>query len=74
MRNWVKWWKDETLLKLIVSMITTIIVSFLCAYFIPYGWILSILLAIGIGNFYIKPLFRKKLNEIADKLFNDNNK
>lgn len=72
MGTFIKWWKDETLLKIIVSMLSVVIVAFLFAYFIPYGWIASIILALGIGRFYIRPLFRKKLNEIADKLLKDN--
>lgn len=49
-------------------MVLTVILAFLLGYFIPYGWIGSILVTIGIGRFYIKPLIDKKLDEIGNKL------
>lgn len=66
MGQWIKWWKDKTLLKIIVSMFSTVIIAFLFAYFIPYGWIVSIILAIVSRQFCIKPLIDKKLQEIVD--------
>lgn len=68
MSNWVKWWKDKTLIKIIITMIFTVIVAFLFAYFIPQGWVIAIIVTLLVRTFYIKPLFQKKYNEIVDNL------
>lgn len=61
-------YKDKTLMKIVVSAVLTVVIAFLLAYFIPYGWIGSLAVTIGIAYFYIRPLISKKLDEIGERL------
>lgn len=68
MSNFYNWFKDKTLLKIIVSLVLTVVIAFLMAYFIPYGWIATIIFTVCVAHLYIKPLIFKKLNELATEL------
>ena len=53
--NIVKWWKNKWVVLLMVVGILTVVVGFLFAYFISWGWILALVLAVvgGIGMMFI---------------------
>ena len=53
--NIVKWWKNKWVVLLMVVGILTVVIGFLFAYFISWGWILTLVLAVvgGIGMMFI---------------------
>ena len=53
--NIVKWWKNKWAVLLMVVGILTVGIGFLFAYFISWGWILSLVVAVigGIGMRHI---------------------
>lgn len=60
----VKWWKNKWAVLIMVVGVLTVGVGFLFAYFIPWGWILSILTAIG-GGIGISMLIDKMITDYA---------
>lgn len=65
--NWIKWWKDKTFMSVLGIALGTMVLSFLLAYFISWGWIPAIAVALA-GGFAIRKVVVRKLDEIADKL------
>lgn len=53
--NIVKWWKNKWAVLLMVVGILSVVIGFLFAYFISWGWILSLVVAAigGIGMRHI---------------------
>ncbi len=53
--NIVKWWKNKWVVLLMVVGILTVVIGFLFAYFISWGWILALVVAAvgGIGMLFI---------------------
>ena len=52
----VKWWKNKwAVLLMVVGIFLTVVIGFLFAYFISWGWILSLVVAVigGIGMRHI---------------------
>ena len=51
----VKWWKNKWAVLLMVVGILSVVIGFLFAYFISWGWILSLVVAVigGIGMRHI---------------------
>jgi uncharacterized membrane-anchored protein len=47
----VKWWKNKWVVLLMLVGILTVVIGFLFAYFISWGWILTLVVAVvgGIG-------------------------
>ena len=47
----IKWWKNKWAVLLMVVGILSVVIGFLFAYFISWGWILSLVVAVigGIG-------------------------
>lgn len=47
----VKWWKNKWAVLLIVVGVLTVGIGFIFAYFISWGWVLSLVIAIigGVG-------------------------
>jgi ABC-type transport system involved in cytochrome bd biosynthesis fused ATPase/permease subunit len=64
--EWIKWWKDKTFLLVWGIILLTMAVAFVVAYFIDFGWILSIVAA-GIGGQAIRRVIVNKLNEKAEE-------
>lgn len=72
MTTWIKWWKDKTMLSVILISIFTVIVGFMLTYFIDWGWILTIIIA-GVSGLSIKRIITNRLNKEVEKLKNSNN-
>lgn len=68
MSTWIKWWKDKSILQIIGTAFGAVILAFIPAYFLSWGWILSILIAV-FGGITMRKLIIKKLNQIADETF-----
>lgn len=62
MAEWVKWWKSEFFLKLIVVVLITIILSFVVSYFLSWGWIIAVSLGAS-GGLLIRKMVAKKIDE-----------
>jgi zinc transporter ZupT len=60
----VKWWNNKWAVLIMVVGVLTVGVGFLFAYFISWGWILSILTAIG-GGIGISVLIDKMITDYA---------
>lgn len=47
----VKWWKNKWVVLLMLVGILTVVIGFLFAYFISWGWILTLVVAVvgGVG-------------------------
>jgi hypothetical protein len=65
MSKWFRWWKSDFFLMLLVAVILIKVVAFLLAYFIEWGWILAILVAVG-GGFILRKMVIKKLDEWSE--------
>lgn len=65
MSKWFRWWKSDFFLMLLVAIILIKVVAFLLAYFIEWGWILAILVAVG-GGFILRKMVIKKLDEWSE--------
>ena len=63
--NIFKWWKDKTFMLIFTIALLSIVLAFITAYFISWGWILSIIIAI-IGGYSMREILFNKLNEIAN--------
>jgi len=62
----IKWWKDKTFLTILAVALLTMVVAFLLAYFIDWGWVLSIVVAC-LGGYAIRKVIVKKLDELANR-------
>ena len=67
MATWIKWWKDKTFIKIWIVIMITMIIGFLLAYFINFGWIVTIVVSC-IGGFIIRKIITNKLDEISNTL------
>ena len=63
MSNWIKWWKDKTFLAMMVIAIIAVVLAYVFARFVTWGWIVSMLLGV-IGGLGIRHVVVKKLNEL----------
>lgn len=64
--NIIRWWKSKFFLTILGVALTTIGITFLLAYFIDWGWIPAIAVALG-GGFAIRRIVVKRLDELAEK-------
>lgn len=73
MAEWIKWWKDKTILTIYSVVAIAIVLSFLTAYYLsnPFNWLLPILICIPCG-LVIRKLIIKKLTETFEKLDTNN--
>ena len=46
----VKWWKNKWAVLAVTTAILTVVIGFLFTYFISWGWILSLIIALGGGT------------------------
>jgi 4-hydroxybenzoate polyprenyltransferase len=51
MINLIKWWKDKTIITILITSLLTIVIGFILTYFIDCGWILTIIIAVIAGIF-----------------------
>ena len=63
----VKWWKNKWAVLIMVVAVLTVGIGFVFAYFISWGWILSLATAVG-GGVTMRVLINKLINEQAKKL------
>lgn len=66
MATWFKWWKNKTFLLIMGISLITMIIAFLLAYFIEWGWILAIILTC-IGGVLIKKIIDRAIDNWVDK-------
>lgn len=67
MTTWIKWWKDKTMLSVILISVLAVIVGFILAYFIDWGWILTIILA-SISGLSIKRIIMNRIDKEVENL------
>lgn len=67
MTNWIKWWKDKTFLTILAIACVAMLVAFVFARYISWGWIVSCLVGLLAGLF-IRKVITRKLDEISDGL------
>ena len=58
----VKWWKNKWAVLIMVIGILTVVVGFLFAYFISWGWILSLVIAVA-GGISMRLCINKMITE-----------
>lgn len=62
MAEFIKWWKDKMLVLIILTAILSVVIAFLFAFFFEWGWIVSIIIALG-GGYLMRRLIIKKLTD-----------
>lgn len=65
MANWVKWWKDKTFLSVMGVALVTMLLGFLMAYYISWGWIITVLIG-AIGGLVIRKIVVNRLEESSN--------
>ena len=65
--EFVKWWKNKLVVALMCTAIGSVIIAFLFAYFISWGWILSIVTAI-VGGLIMRRIIVKLIEKEFEKL------
>lgn len=65
MSKWFRWWKDRTFLKILGVVMVTMGIIFVLAYFIDWGWIPAIAMAIC-GGLLIRKMVTKKLDDLSE--------
>lgn len=60
--TWFRWWKDSTFMSILVIAMVTMLIGFLLAYFLEWGWILTIVVT-AIGGMSIRKVIIKKLDK-----------
>ena len=66
MSNWIKWWKDKTFMSVLGVALLTMLIGFLLAYYIKWGWILTIVVT-AIGGMSIRRIILKRIDKTVDK-------
>ena len=61
----IKWWKNKWAVFAVATAILTVVIGFLFAYFISWGWILSLIIALGGGATIL--LFINKIIDGSNK-------
>lgn len=65
--DWFKWWKDKTFLTILATCLVAIVLAFVFARFIEWGWIVSMLIGVLAGLF-IRSVIIKSIEEGNDGL------
>ena len=66
MNEWIKWWKDKTFMSVLGVALLTMLIGFLLAYYIKWGWILTIVVT-AIGGMSIRRIIIKRIDKTVDK-------
>ena len=66
MATWIKWWKDKTFMTILAIALLTMLIGFLLAYFIEYGWLITIVLAIA-GGVSIRKVITNRIDKEVEK-------
>ena len=67
MSTWVKWWKYKFVWMILLVTALTMTIAFLFAYFLDWGWIVSIISALT-GGFIIRKIVIRKIDDYVDSL------
>lgn len=62
----IKWWKNKNAVLIICTGVLSVVIAFLFAYFISWGWILSLVIAIA-GGITMRIFINKLIDEFAAK-------
>ena len=63
MSNWIKWWKDKTFLAMMVIAIIAVVLAYVFARFVTWGWVVSLVIGV-VGGLGIHHVVVKELNEL----------
>lgn len=66
MATWIKWWKDKTFMTVLAIALLTMLIGFLLAYFIEYGWLITIVLSIA-GGVSIRKVITNRIDKEVEK-------
>ena len=66
MATWIKWWKDKTFMTILAIALLTMLIGFLLAYFIEYGWLITIVLSIA-GGISIRKVITNRIDKEVEK-------
>jgi hypothetical protein len=61
--NWLKWLKDKTYMSVLGISLVAIVVSFILAYFIEWGWLPAMAVATLCG-IWIRKIIIKRINKL----------
>lgn len=67
----IKWWKNKYAVIIVCIGILAVVIGFLFAYFISWGWILSLISAI-IGGASIRYFTNKMIDDLVQRYNNTN--
>lgn len=67
MSTWVKWWKYKFVWMILLVTALTMAIAFLFAYFLDWGWIVSIISAFT-GGFIIRKIVIRKIDDYVNSL------
>lgn len=62
--TWFRWWKDKTFMSVLVIALLTMLIGFLLAYFLDWGWILTIVVT-AIGGMSIRKIIVKRFDDLT---------
>lgn len=65
--EWIKWWKDKTFLTILATCVVAIVLAFVFARFISWGWIVSMLIGV-LSGLFIRKVIIKRIEEDNDGL------
>lgn len=65
MSKWFRWWENRTFLTILGVAMVTMGITFVLAYFITWGWIPAIAMAIC-GGLLIRKMVTKKLDDLSE--------
>lgn len=66
MATWIKWWKDKTFMTVLAIALLTMLIGFLFAYFIEYGWLITIVLSVA-GGVSIRKVITNRIDKEVEK-------
>lgn len=66
MAELIRWWKNKYAVAIISVGVLTVIIAFLFAYFISWGWILSIVMS-AIGGITMRILITKLIEDYVNR-------
>ena len=69
MSTWIKWWKDKTFMTILIIALSIMIIGFLSAYFIDWGWIITIILS-AVAGILMRKIIIKRIDEEVEKYDN----
>lgn len=75
MSNWIKWWKNKTVMNIMYILLTTVISSAISAVFIPWPWnLITVLIISAIGGLSSRSIAFKALFGEDERINEEKNK